>query len=236
MCAGTIAARPSGMPRGRKKRFDITAVLDLIRVEVGQFADAAMFALRDAGFGDTFQQLVGCMISIRTRDEVSLPAALRLLKRAPSARAVARLSAGEIDELIHPATFHTAKAHQILEMAVRITREMEGELPCDFDTLTSFKGIGPKCANLALGVACGEGGVSVDVHVQRVTNRWGYINTKTAEQTREALQKRLPQKYWIEINRLLVPFGKHVCTGHLPRCSSCPVLEYCRQVGVTAHR
>jgi endonuclease III len=233
---GTNAARANSMPPGGKKPFDVTVVLGLIRAEVGQFADAAMFALRDAGFGDTFQQLVGCMISIRTRDEVSLPAAIRLLKRAPDAETMSRMEAAEIDELIHPATFHLAKAHQIRDMAVRITEEMGGDLPCDFDTLTSFKGIGPKCANLALGIACGEKAVSVDVHVQRVTNRWGYVQTRTAEQTREALEGKLPRQFWIEINRLLVPFGKHVCTGSLPRCSVCPVLEYCHQVGVEAHR
>jgi endonuclease-3 len=146
------------------------------------------------------------------------------------------MEAAEIDELIHPATFHTAKAHQIRDMAVRITEEMGGHLPCDFKTLTSFKGIGPKCANLALGIACGEHAVSVDVHVQRVTNRWGYIESRTPEQTRAVLEAKLPKRFWIEINRLLVPFGKHVCTGQLPRCSTCPVLQYCRQVGVTDHR
>jgi endonuclease III len=231
-----ILPQSASMPPGKKKQFDIAAVLRLIRAEVGQYADAAMFALRDAGFGDTFQQLVGCMISIRTRDEVSLPSSLRLLERAPDAETVSRMEAAEIDELIQPATFHTAKAHQIRDMAVRITEEMGGDLPCDFDTLTSFRGIGPKCANLALGIACGEQAVSVDVHVQRVTNRWGYVQTKTAEQTREALEARLPKQFWIEINRLLVPFGKHVCTGQLPKCSTCPVLQYCRQVGVTSHR
>jgi endonuclease-3 len=224
------------MPHATKKRFNVTTVLDRIRSEIGQFADAAMFALRDAGFGDTFQQLVGCMISVRTRDEVSLPAALALLRRAPDAETVSRMDAAEIDELIRAATFHTAKAHQIHDMAVRITNEMEGELPCDFDTLTSFRGIGPKCANLALGIACGEQAVSVDVHVQRVTNRWGYVRTRTAEQTRDALEEKLPRKYWIEINRLLVPFGKHICTGALPKCSVCPVLDYCQQIGVSEHR
>jgi endonuclease-3 len=100
----------------------------------------------------------------------------------------------------------------------------------------SFSGVGPKCANLALGVACDQAGISVDVHVHRVTNRWGAVQTKTPEQTMHALERILPKRYWIEINRLLVPFGKHVCTGRLPKCSSCPVLEYCRQVGVTEHR
>jgi len=102
--------------------------------------------------------------------------------------------------------------------------------------LTSFKGVGPKCANLTMGVVCGAERISVDIHVHRVTNRWGYVATASPEATMRALEQKLPREYWIEINRLLVPFGKHICTGVRPRCSTCPVLEYCRQVGVTTHR
>jgi endonuclease-3 len=102
--------------------------------------------------------------------------------------------------------------------------------------MQSFAGIGPKCANLALGVACGAPVISVDIHVHRVTNRWGYVATKTPEQSMAALESELPERYRVEINKLLVPFGKHVCTGVRPKCSTCPVLEMCRQVGVTSHR
>ena len=110
------------------------------------------------------------------------------------------------------------------------------QLPCDFDVLTSFRGVGPKCANLSMGVACGAERISVDIHVHRVTNRWGYVETTSPEGTMRALERKLPRDFWVEINRLLVPFGKHICTGHLPKCSTCPVLEYCRQVGVVKHR
>ena len=96
--------------------------------------------------------------------------------------------------------------------------------------------MGPKCAHLALGVACGASLISVDIHVHRVTNRWGYVRTSTPEATMLALQEKLPRRYRIEINALLVPFGKHICTGTLPKCSTCPVLRWCRQVGVTKHR
>ena len=87
-----------------------------------------------------------------------------------------------------------------------------------------------------LGIACGQASIGVDVHVHRVTNRWGYVQTSTPVKTMAALQEKLPKRYWVEINALLVPFGKHVCTGSLPKCSTCPLLEMCRQVGVTAHR
>jgi endonuclease-3 len=96
--------------------------------------------------------------------------------------------------------------------------------------------VAPKCANLVLGIAGGQHRVSVDIHVHRVTNRWGYVRTRTPEQTMEVLERQLPRRFRVEINNLLVPFGKHVCTGDLPRCSTCPLLSMYRQVGVKAHR
>ena len=219
-----------------KRPFEIDEMVRRIRHEVKQFADAAMFDLADQGFSTPFHQLAACVISIRTFDEVSLPAAIRLFKVAPTPEKVARLSVRKIASLIKPASFYETKAYNIRDMAKRIVEEFGGKLPCDYDVMTSFRGVGPKCANLTLGIACGARKISVDIHVHRVTNRWGYVRATEPEGTREALEKVLPKKYWVEINRLLVPFGKHICTGRLPKCSTCPVLEYCRQVGVTAHR
>ena len=195
-----------------------------------------MFDLAAQGFGTPFHQLAACIISVRTMDEVSLPAALRLYKVAPTPEAVSKLSVKKIASLIKPASFYETKAQNISDMAKRVVAEFGGELPCDFETMTSFRGVGPKCANLTLGIACGAIEISVDIHVHRVTNRWGFVRGGSPDATRLALEKKLPRKYWVEINRLLVPFGKHVCTGRLPKCSVCPVLEYCRQVGVTEHR
>jgi endonuclease-3 len=207
-----------------------------IREVVRPFPKAALFELAEDGFDSPFEQLVACIISIRTRDEVMLPTARRLLGRARTPIAVSRLTAQEIDGLIGTCSFHELKARQIHEIARRSVEEYGGAVPCEYDALVSFGGVGPKCANLVLGIACGEPRVGVDVHVHRVTNRWGYVETRTPEETVAALEEKLPRRRWVEINRLLVPFGKHVCTGRLPRCSSCPVLEFCRQVGVTAHR
>ena len=219
-----------------KRPFDIDEMVRRIRHEVKQFADAAMFDLADQGFSTPFHQLAACVISIRTFDEVSLPAAIRLFKVAPTPQKVARLSVRKIASLIKPASFYETKAYNIRDMAKRVVEEFGGKLPCDYDVMTSFRGVGPKCANLTLGIACGARKISVDIHVHRVTNRWGYVRATEPEGTRAALETVLPKKYWVEINRLLVPFGKHICTGRLPKCSTCPVLEYCRQVGVTAHR
>jgi endonuclease-3 len=211
-------------------------MLRRIRAAVEPFEPAAMFALAELGHRSVFEQLVACVISIRTLDEVMLPTARALFERAPTPEAMARLSEAQIDALIGSATFHEGKARTIREIARRTATEFGGTLPCDFDVLTSFKGVGPKCANLALGIACGQTRIGVDIHVHRVTNRWGVVATREPVQTMEALGEVLPKRYWIEINRLLVPFGKHVCTGRLPKCSTCPVLDMCRQVGVTSHR
>jgi len=165
-----------------------------------------------------------------------IPVARRLFERAPTPGALAALSVEEIDGLIAESTFHEPKARQIRDIATRTVEEFGGELPAEAEVLMSFKGVGPKCAHLALGVTTGQARVAVDVHVWRVTNRWGYVQAATPELAMVALEERLPRRYWVEINRLLVPFGKHVCTGKLPKCSTCPVLEYCRQVGVTTHR
>ncbi len=225
-----------GVTPAAKLPFDIHAVVRRIRKEVSSFADAAMFDLAAQGYASAFHQIVACIISVRTRDEVSLPTAINLFRAAPDAATMSKLSVEEIAALIRPSSFFGTKAQNISELSRRVDQEYGGELPCDFDVMTSFRGVGPKCANLTLGIACGATEISVDVHVHRVTNRWGYVSTVVPEATRLALEEKLPRKYWVEINRLLVPFGKHVCTGRLPRCSVCPVLQYCRQVGVTEHR
>lgn len=219
-----------------KRAFDVDLAMSRIREAVRPFAPAMLFELAEDGFNSPFEVLVACIISIRTRDEISLPVARGLFARARTPAEMVALSPEEIDTLIQESSFHYGKARQIHGIAARTVEDLGGALPCDFDLLTSFPGVGPKCANLVLGIACRQSRIGVDIHVHRVTNRWGYVRARTPELTMVALEGTLPQGYWVEINRLLVPFGKHVCTGALPRCSSCPVLEMCQQVGVTSHR
>lgn len=219
-----------------KKPFDIDLAIKLISNAVRPFPKAAMFELAEGGFNSPFEQLVACMISIRTYDEVSLPTARRLFARARTPAQMSKMTPDEIDSLINTSTFHERKAAQIHVIAKRVMDEYDGKLPCDSDVLRSFSGVGPKCANLVLGIACGQPYISVDIHVHRVTNRWGYVKASTPEKTMAALETKLPQKHWVDINRLLVPFGKHICTGTLPKCSTCPMLDMCQQVGVKAHR
>ncbi|HEX6270103.1 MAG TPA: endonuclease III [Anaerolineales bacterium] len=219
-----------------KKPLDIGLAIRRIKTAVRPWPKAALFELAEDGFGSTFEQLVACIISIRTYDEVTLPVARKLFEHTRTPAEVSQLSYEQLDALINLSTFHERKANQILAIARRAVDEYEGNLPCDPEVLMSFAGVGPKCANLVLGIACGEPFISVDIHVHRVTNRWGYVQASTPDKTLAALEAKLPRRYWIEINRLLVPFGKHICTGNLPHCSTCPVLEMCQQVGVKAHR
>jgi endonuclease III len=231
------SARAESNARPLQKRpFDIDEMFARIRAAVRPFRKAAMFELAEDGYSSPFEQLVACILSTRTRDETTAPAARALFAVARTPEAMRRLTPAEIDALIHPCTFHAPKSWQIHEIARRIVEELGGAIPHSREVLMGFRGVGDKCANLVLGIAFGEERIGVDVHVHRVTNRWGYVATRSPEETMVALEGVLPRRYWVEINRLLVPFGKHICTGVRPKCSSCPVLEFCRQVGVTEHR
>jgi endonuclease-3 len=224
------------MTAKRTQVFDIDEVMRRLRRSVAGYPKAALFELAAEGFDSLFEILVACIISIRTRDETSLPIARGLFAVARTPAHVAGLSVKEIDRLISQCTFHEPKAKTIRNIAIETVDKHGGKLPCDREALLSFHGVGPKCANLALGIACDMPLIGVDIHVHRVSNRWGLVQASTPEKTMKALQEELPHRYWVEINALLVPFGKHICTGIRPRCSTCPLLEMCRQVGVTSHR
>jgi endonuclease-3 len=236
-----MARSKPGGPRNKdaapsKQPFDVEIAVERLREAVRPYPKAALFQLFAEGHDTLFEILVACIISIRTRDETTLPVSRRLFAQARTPAEMLKLSHDEIDALIDACTFHEPKAKQIHEIARRTVAEHSGTLPCEADVLLSFRGVGPKCANLALGIVCNQPLIGVDIHVHRVTNRWGLVHESTPEKTMAALQQKLPQSYWVEINALLVPFGKHLCTGTAPRCSTCPLLDMCRQVGVTEHR
>lgn len=222
--------------RANKRPHDIDTMLARIEETVRPYPKAALFELAEEGFCSPFDQVVACIISVRTLDETTLPVARRLFAQARTPTEMSELAVDELERLLRPAMFREAKARNIATIAQRVVEEYGGELPCDEATLLSLPGVGPKCAHLVLGIACSQPSIAVDVHVHRVTNRWGYVATKTPEQTMAALEAKLPHRHWVDINRLLIPFGKHICVGRLPYCSTCPVLEFCSQAGVAAHR
>ena len=219
-----------------KAPFNIHDMLQRIETAIAPFPKAALFELYERGYTSLFEQLVACIISIRTLDETTIPVSLRLFEATRKPEDLLQMPHSELENLLHGSTFPGQKAATIQGIARKMVTEWNGELPANAEDLISIKGVGPKCAHLALGIATGQMAIGVDVHVHRVTNRWGYVAAPTPEKTMKELEQKLPQSEWVAINRLLVPFGKHICTGQLPRCSTCPVLSYCRQVGVQKHR
>jgi len=219
-----------------KEPFDIDEAFRRLRAAVASLPKAAMFELRDRGFGSPFEQLVGALISARTLDETTIAVCLRLFAEARTPEAMAAMDEGRLAALLRGATFPEPKARALNRLSREIVERHGGRVPDTEAALTAFHGVGPKIAALTLAVGFGKPAVSVDIHVHRVANRWGYVATRTPEQTMAALRARLPRNYWIEINERLVPFGKAVCTGVRPRCSTCPLLSMCRQVGVADHR
>lgn len=216
--------------------FDIDEVFRRLRVAVAPYPKAAMFELRDRGYATPFQQLVASLISARTRDETSLKVAERLFAVAGTPAAMAALPEERLVELLHGATFPEPKARDIRALSRRIVEELGGEVPDTPDGLMRFHGVGPKIAALTLAVGFGIPALAVDIHVHRIANRWGYVQARTPEKTMAALLAVLPKHYWVEINERLVPFGKWICTGERPRCSTCPLLSMCARVGVTDSR
>lgn len=224
------------MTAAAKDPFDIDLVFRLLREATARLPPAAMFALRDLGHASPFEQLVAALVSARTRDETTIPVCLRLFALARTPEAMAALPEATILRALDGATFPEPKARDIRALSAAIAAR-GGQVPDSMEGLMAFRGVGPKIAALTLGVGFGvPAAISVDIHVHRVTNRWGYVAATTPERSMAALQAVLPRAYWVEINERLVPFGKHVCTGERPRCSTCLLLRQCRQVGVAGHR
>ncbi len=185
---------------------------------------------------DPFRLLVACIISLRTKDEVTAAASARLFAHAGSPASIASLPAATIARLIYPAGFYTTKARQVRDIARRLASDFEGRVPGSREELLAFPGVGRKTANLVLGLGFGVPAICVDTHVHRISNRLALVKTRTPEQTEQALTRVLPRRYWIEINDLLVTFGQHVCHPTSPRCSTCPLARRCPRVGVTRSR
>ncbi len=183
-----------------------------------------------------FRVLVGCLISLRTKEEVTGPATERLFGLADNPRDMAKLDPGKIAKTIYPAGFYNRKGQTIRDVSRRILQDHGGRVPDTVEELVKFNGVGRKTANLVVTVGHGKPGICVDTHVHRVFNRWGYLRTKTPDKTELALREKLPPRYWIPINSLLVVFGRNRCQPVSPHCSDCPVKEYCPRVGVTRSR
>ena len=186
--------------------------------------------------GSPFKVLISCIISLRTKDEVTALASARLFARAQTPEEMQMLTTEEISELIYPAGFYRTKAAQITLLSQELVEQHHGIVPDSIDELLRFKGVGRKTANLVVTLGFGKPGICVDTHVHRICNRFGYIATKSADETEQVLRSLLPPQYWIEINDLLVAFGQNHCHPVSPRCSNCRLVGVCDRIGVTISR
>lgn len=185
---------------------------------------------------DPFRILVGCIISLRTKDEVMFPATARLFERASTPAAMRRLREATIAKLIYPAGFYRRKAAQIREIAKILTETYDGKVPREMDELLDLPGVGRKTANLVVTLGFDQPGICVDVHVHRITNRLGWVRTEHPDDTESALREVLPRRHWIPINETLVRHGQLTCKPVSPICSECSVHRDCRRVGVDRSR
>lgn len=183
-----------------------------------------------------FQVLVSCIISLRTKDEVTGMASKKLYGLADCPKDISKLTEEQISDAIYPAGFFRQKAKQILAISKDLYRNYDSVVPDNIEELLKFKGVGRKTANLVVTLGYGKPGICVDIHVHRITNRWGYVDTKTPDSTEFALREKLPKKYWIPINDILVTFGQNLCTPISPYCSKCKLHSYCKRSGVTKSR
>jgi endonuclease-3 len=174
-----------------------------------------------------YKVLVACLISLRTKDEVMIPASKRLFAVADTPEKMVTLTPEAIEKLIYPAGFYKSKARTILEISRRLLDEYGGQVPDTIEELVKFKGVGRKTANLVVGLGFGLPAICVDTHVHRIVNRLGYVRTKTPDETEMALRAKLPARYWSVINAILVLHGQQICKPLVPRCEVCPVNRQC---------
>ena len=185
---------------------------------------------------DPFRVLISTVLSLRTKDATTSAASERLYGLADNPTDMALLTAPQIEEAIYPVGFYHVKARHILEICRILLDSYGGRVPDEIDTLVALPGVGRKTANLVVTLAYGKPGICVDTHVHRISNRWGYVETRSPEQTETALRAKLPPMYWIEFNDTLVAFGQNLCYPLSPRCSVCPVERFCARVAVARSR
>lgn len=185
---------------------------------------------------DPFRVLIACVLSTRTKDDVTAEAASRLFEAADEPRAMAALGEAAIRKLIYPVGFYKTKAKHVVALCRKLTEAGGGRVPDEIEELLKLPGVGRKTANLVVTQGFGKPGICVDTHVHRISNRLGYVRTSTPEQTEYALREKLPAEHWIVYNDLLVAFGQHLCAPISPRCSTCPVESHCMKVGVERSR
>ena len=185
---------------------------------------------------DPFKVLVSCIMSLRTKDEVTYPTSMKLFKVAKTPKQIANMPLAKLKKIIRPVNYYKTKAERIKKISKQIVKDYKGKVPDDFDELMKFKGVGRKTANIVVTYGFGKEGIAVDTHVHRISNRLGWVKTKAPEKTEFALRKNVPKKYWYWVNELFVRHGQNTCRPISPFCSKCPIEKYCPKIGVKKKR
>lgn len=214
--------------------FAIDTVLKIIEQENRRFIEPVVTTISIKRI--PFHVLISCLLSLRTKDQTTREASVRLFAVADDPEGMIKIPAQKLEKLIYPVGFYRTKAKKIKEICKVLLEKYDGKVPDEIDELLKLNGVGRKTANLVVTLGYQKPGICVDTHVHRITNRWGYVTTRNPHETEFALREKLPKKYWLTINDLLVTFGQNICVPISPKCSICPVNIYCKKVDVTRHR
>ena len=206
---------------------DIGKVVQLIKEAKEPLSD---FAQLMENFHDPYLVLISCILSLRTNDNTTYPATLRMLKLGKTPRDFAYCDVKALENAIYPVGFYANKAKQIVELSKLLVEKYDSKVPDSIEELCKFNGVGRKTANLTIAKGFNKPAICVDIHVHRIFNRMGYVKTKTPDETEFALRDKLPEKYWIEINELIVTHGQNVCKPQKPNCQNCPIEKYCKKI------
>jgi endonuclease-3 len=214
----------------------IHAAIRIVKREIGRWKEPVLGVVAKQSDRDPFLILISCLLSLRTKDKTTREAGDRLFAMARTPATMLQQPLKKIEQAIYPVGFYRMKAKSIHHICRRLIDEYGGGVPDSIDELVTLPGVGRKTANLVVTVGFQKPGICVDIHVHRISNRWGYIKTRTPEESENALRRKLPPQYWITYNDLLVPFGQNLCLPVSPLCSTCKLTKYCDQVGVTTSR
>jgi endonuclease-3 len=214
----------------------IHAAIRIVKQEVRRWQEPVVGVVAREFDRDPFLILISCLLSLRTKDKTTSEAGARLFTLAQTPATMLKLPLRKIERTIYPVGFYRTKARSIHSICRRLLEEYGGRVPDSIEELVTLPGVGRKTANLVVTVGYGKPGICVDIHVHRITNRWGYIKTKTPEESEAALRKKLPKRYWIIFNDLLVPYGQNLCQPVSPFCSRCKLTSYCDRSGVMKSR
>ncbi len=214
----------------------IHAAIRIVKREIRRWQEPVVGVVAKESDRDPFLILISTLLSLRTKDRATREAGDRLFAIARTPAAMLKVPLKKLERLIYPVGFYRTKAKSIHQICRRLLEEYDGAVPDSIDELITLPGVGRKTANLVVTIGYGKPGICVDIHVHRISNRWGYIHTKTPEESERALKRQLPEQYWIIYNDLLVPYGQNLCLPVSPFCSRCKLTDLCDRVGVTRSR